>query len=189
MGAKTDVIKDEIEFFFRDVAHGLHQTLRAEGVPVVLAAVEYLIPIYREISSYPHLLEEGVAGNRELLSPAELHARAWEIVQPVFHQPEAEAFLRYEELKTSARASTKVLKILNAAYQGQLDVLFVAIDRQQWGEFNPESGALQSHQEPIRNDSDVLDLAAVQGLKHHGSVYALPAAEMPDGALAAAIFR
>src|SRR5258708_27493749 len=127
MGAKTDVIKDEIEFFFRDVDHALQQTLKAEGVPVVLAAVEYLIPIYREISSYPHLLEEGVAGNPELLSPAELHARAWEVVQPGFHQPEAEAFLRYEELKTAARASTKVLKIRNAAYQRQLDMPCVAI--------------------------------------------------------------
>ncbi len=189
MDTKTDVIQDEIELFFRDVDHALHQTLKAEGVPVVIAAVEYLIPIYKGISTYSGVLAEGVPGNPELLSPAELHAKAWKIVQPIFEEPQREALARFQEYKDTHRASTKVLKIVNAAYHGGVDVLFVAIDRQHWGQFNPETGAMEAHQEPERTDSDILDLAAVYTLSHHGSVYTLPVTEMPDGAQAAAIFR
>jgi hypothetical protein len=29
----------------------------------VLAGVEYLLPIYREANTYPHLLAEGIHGN------------------------------------------------------------------------------------------------------------------------------
>jgi hypothetical protein len=44
------------------------------------AGVDYLRPIYTEITKYPQVLEDGVSGNVERLKDEELHARAWRIV-------------------------------------------------------------------------------------------------------------
>ena len=54
-------------------------------IPVVLAGVEYLLPRYKETTELPHVLDEGLTGNAEGLSPEELRDKAWEIVEPVLN--------------------------------------------------------------------------------------------------------
>ena len=70
-----------------------------------------------------------------------------------------------------------------------METLFVAIDQEQWGVFNPESGILHVHKEARFCDDDLLDIAATQTLLHGGAVYAVERADMPETACVAAIFR
>jgi hypothetical protein len=66
--------KENIKRYFRRIDKGLHELVRDERVPLVLAGVDYLHPIYKKVNSYPHLMEAGVGGNPERLSAKELHA-------------------------------------------------------------------------------------------------------------------
>src|SRR5687767_7735657 len=54
------------------------------SAPMVLAAVEHLVPVWRHASTYPHLVDETLAGNPEGLGSHELHAGAWAVVEPLF---------------------------------------------------------------------------------------------------------
>ncbi|MBC7076734.1 MAG: hypothetical protein H5T92_00240 [Synergistales bacterium] len=72
----ADEAKDRILRYFRQVNDGLSQVLKDERAPLVLAGVDYLLPLYREANTYPHLSEQGITGNPEALTPAELHGRA-----------------------------------------------------------------------------------------------------------------
>jgi hypothetical protein len=191
-GVDIDDAKGRILRYFREIDKGLHGLLKEERAPLVLASVEYLFPIYREANTYPYLIDKGIPGNPELLSPEELHKQAWAIVQPYFQKVQEEALARYRELAGSGRVSNDVREIVPAAYCGRVESLFVAVGYQQWGTFDPDTDRVYLHQSAEPGDEDLLDLAVVQTLLHGGNVYTVNLEEMPDdpkhGPLAA-VFR
>lgn len=184
--------KKDLLRYFQQVDRGLHELLHEDNAPLVLAGVEYLLPIYREANSYPHLLEEGMTGNPDDLAARELHDRAWEIVQPYFERSQEEQAAQYRHLKGTGRTADRIEEIVPAAYHGRIGSLFVQVGVQRWGAYEPNNGRVELHDDPSPDAADLLDLAAVQTLLHGGEVYAVEAEEMPDGrdtGPVAAIFR
>lgn len=182
--------KDDILRYFRQIDRGVREVLKGTRAPLVLAGVEYLLPIYREASAYPHLVKEGITGNPEGLSEEEVHREAWAIVRPYFLEARREAVARYEQLAGTGQTSNDLREIVPAAYYGRVDVLFAAADSRQWGAFDPGTGEAELHEEARFGDGDLLDFAAVQTLLNKGTVYVLNPGDMPDGSVvAASVFR
>ncbi len=188
-GVGIDDTKQNILRYFQQIDRGLHELLRDEKAPLVLACVEFLFPLYREANTYPHLLDREVPGNPDKLSAETLRKRAWAIMESFFLKAREEAAARYMEYAGTGQASQKVGEIIRAACNGRVESLFVAIDREQWGTFNPAHNILHVHQEAKYHDDDLLDVAATQTLLHGGSVYAVEQAKVPGGGLLAAVFR
>jgi release factor family 3 len=180
---------DAILRYFQQVDTGLRAFLRDEHAPVVLAGVEFLLPIFRRANTYPYVLEEGLTGNPDGLRPEELQERAWPLVQPHFQRAQQSAADQYHQLVGTGRASGDVGAIVPAAYDGRVDTLFVAVNVQQWGVFRSETREVEVHQEPATGDEDLLDVAASYTLLRRGTVYAVPAEHVPAGTPAAAILR
>jgi hypothetical protein len=65
-------LKDDLLYYFQQVDRGLHDFLRTEHVPLVLASVAHLWPIYRQANTYPHLIEQGIPGNPDQLTEVAL---------------------------------------------------------------------------------------------------------------------
>jgi hypothetical protein len=188
-GAGKDEAKNNILRFFQQVDHRLQKILRDDPAPLVLAGVDYLLPIYREANSYSQLMERGITGNPEALKPEVLQKEAWIIVEPHFLKDREEATARYRQLAGSAIASNDVKTIALAAYQGRVDLLFTTVGIQQWGAFDPTDLSIRLHEKHKPGDEDILDFAAVHALLKGGTVHAVKPEEMPDGARLAAIFR
>src|SRR5215211_2321071 len=93
-----DEDKPNILRFFQSVNQGLNDLLKEKDIPMVLAGVDYLLPIYREASSYQNLLEEGIIGNPDREKLKDLHERAWKIVRPLFEESQKKAFEKFEQL-------------------------------------------------------------------------------------------
>jgi predicted transcriptional regulator len=148
-----------------------------------------LLPLYREANTYPHLIEEGIEGSPDKLSAEELRQRAWAFVQPCFLEEREAAAERFMQLANTDKASEKLVEIVSAAYRGRVDALFVALDLQQWGAYDPETDKVQVHQQFEPGDQDLIDFAAVQALLHGANVYAVGVEQMPLGASLAAVFR
>lgn len=157
--------------------------------PVVLAGVDYLFPLYREANTYPHLVEDGIPGNPEELSPAELHARAWPLVEPLFSEAEEEAIDKYNRFKGTGRTTADVKEAVLAAHQGRVDTLFVPVGVQVWGVADLSADSVQVHLDPEAGDGDLLDLAAIETILRGGTVYAVEPEKVPDQANLAAVFR
>jgi hypothetical protein len=181
--------KQNILRYFQKVNRGLGEMLKDEQSPLVLAGVEYLLPIYGEANSYPHMMGQGITGNPETLSAKELHEQAWAIVQPRFQEAQQAAVAQYEQLSSTEQASHDIRTIVPAAHYGRVDTLFVAVGLQHWGAFDPQTDTIDIHGEEKPGDEDLLDLAAVQTLLHGGRVYAKEPEKVPDGAPLAAVFR
>ncbi|MEJ2672917.1 MAG: hypothetical protein P8168_12110 [Deltaproteobacteria bacterium] len=188
-GVGTDDAKDRILRYFRQIDAGLHEMLREERAPLVLAGVEYLLPIYKEINTYQHLLNGGITGNPEGASVEDLHRQAWALVEPFFKREQGEAAARYRQLAGTGRTSNDPREIVPGAYHGRIDSLFVAVGRQQWGDYDPGANRVELHQTPQPGSFDLLDLAATQTLLHGGAVYAVEPSEVPDEAPLTAILR
>jgi hypothetical protein len=183
--------ENQILRFFSQVNRGLQELLHDENVPMVLAGVEYLHPIYQRANSYPHLMEEGISGNPEHMKPEELQKKAWGILEPYFHKAQTEAAERYREFSgnNQEQASQDLKEVVKAAYYHRVDSLFVATGYQQWGKYDPESDTVQLHEEEQNSDEDLLDFAAVHTLLNGGTVFATEPDQVPGNAPVAAIFR
>jgi hypothetical protein len=188
-GAGVDDQKDNLLRFFQQIDRGLREILREERAPLVLAGVDYLLPIYREANGYPHLTAEGIPGNPEARTPEELHRAAWAIVAPHFRQAQEAAAARFRQLAGSGLASADLREVLPAAAHGRVETLFVAVGVQRWGRFDPARGAVELHAAAEAGDEDLLDLAAVRTLVSGGTVHAVPPEEVPSETAVAAVFR
>jgi hypothetical protein len=187
-GVGIDDSKEELLHYFQKIDRGLHPLLKEEKAPLVLAAVDYLPPIYRLASTYPHLLEKGIEGNPDRLSSKELHDRAWPLVKPLFEEARQRAAAQYRQLAGTGRASGDLETVIAAAHEGRVETLFVASSRPLWGVFDPSTGHLAQHKEEGAGDVDLLDLAAADTLAHDRTVYAVEPEQIPSGTDVAAIF-
>ena len=188
-GAPDEDEKEEIAQFFRRVDEGVRSLLEDQTPPLVVAAADYEIPIYRDVSKYPRVVEEGVKGNPDSLKPDELREQAWRRVEPLYRAAREEAAARFHDLLGTGRASADLTEIVLAAHDGRVDTLFVACDAHRWGRFDSEARTVVEHAQRENGDADLLDLVAVEGLTRGGTVYALNEDDVPGEGVAAAIFR
>jgi hypothetical protein len=188
-GAELYDVKEDISKYFRQIDRGLHDLLRDERVPLVLAGVDYLFPIYREVNTYPYLMEEGIPGNPKGISTEQLHKLALEIVRPYFQKAENDAIAQYRQSSGTGLTSRDIKEIIRAACDGRVGLLFIATGHRQWGIFDAESKDVQLHQKMEPGSEDLLDFSAIQTLLNGGTVYSLPQNKMPDDKPIAAVFR
>lgn len=181
--------KQRILRWFHKINDELTRMLSEEHAPVVLAGVDFLFSLYEEANSYPNLLKEGVAGNPDELKPAELHNRAWQVVQPTFSEAQHKAAAQYQKLAGSGSATADIKEALLAAHHGRVETLFVKLGVHVWGVFDAEADQVTVHEQAEQGDLDLLDLAAAETLLKGGEVYAVESDEMPAQRVVAAIFR
>jgi hypothetical protein len=188
-GAELDDAKENILKYFRQIDKGLHALLKEEKIPLVLAGVDYLFPIYREANTYPHLMDEGITGNPKGLSTEQLHKQTLEVVRPYFLKAEQDAIAQYRQSSGTGLTSNDIKEIVPAAYHGRISSLFVTTGHQQWGFFNQERNELELHGKMKQGSEGLGDFSAIQTLLNGGTVFSLPSEKMPDDAPIAAVFR
>jgi hypothetical protein len=183
--------KDRVLRYFQQIDEGIGDLLAGTHVPLVLAGVDYLLPIYQEANSYPYLVERAIEGNPEQRSAEKLHREAWGLVQPAFAEARGRAAAQYRQLAGagSELASCEIEQVVPAAYYERVATLFVALGTQKWGTFNPDTNAVELHETEEPGDQDLLDLAAVHTFLNDGRVYAVEPDEVPDDPSLAAMFR
>ena len=188
-GVGTTDNKDEIRRFFQAIDNGLQKALQEEKTPLILAGVEYLLPIYKEVNSYNNLLEKGVLGNPENVAASDLHDSAWKIVEPHLSAARKEDIDKYNQLAGDSEASSELEQIVGAAAKGQVDTLFVMSNAQSWGTFDLQSNKVTVHSEATRDSMDLIDFAATKTYLQGGKVYILESENMPTNTAMSAIFR
>jgi hypothetical protein len=161
----------KLKRYFSAIDEGFQRLVDPPGSPLVVAAVDYLHPIYHEAAAYSHLMGKGIRGNPDHLSEQVLHERAWEVVAPTFRQERERAAATVRNRLGTGRASNQLAEIMRAAHYGRIQQLFVAGDTEQWGIYKPENAELELHAERKPGDEDLLNLASIQTTLHGGQVY------------------
>lgn len=181
--------KADILQFFHILDQALQKCLHGNQVPLVLAGVEYLLPIYQEANTYPHLVDTIIpVENTGILSPQDVQHQVWSVVEPLYTQSQNMAIEHYLELAGTGKTSTDLKETVAATYYGRIDQLFVATGTQKWGNFDPQANEIHVHSELESGDEDLLNVAAVQTILNGGTVYAVEQNRFLDATLAA-VFR
>lgn len=182
--------KDNALVYFEAVDDELwDQLLNKENAPLLLAGVEYILPIYRNASDYKHIWPEVLTGNRERQEMTTLYADAMEVMKPYFDQRQNKALENYGNNTGSGLSTDKVEEIIPAAYYAKIDTLFVCKGEHLFGTFDEMANQLQMHTTSDEGGEDLIDNAVEKTIANGGSVFLLDKTQMPSGAAIAAIMR
>jgi hypothetical protein len=77
---QTQVDKEMLVKFFRHIDIKLQKVIKNEKIPLVIAGVEYLLPIYRQVNTYPHLLADEIQGSLEHTPLDSIRKKAFKIL-------------------------------------------------------------------------------------------------------------
>lgn len=190
-GAKSSEEKTNLRRYFQYVDHGLNELLEDKTIPMVLAGVDYLLPIYREVNSYKGMVDNGIEGNPDEMDVKILHKQAWKLVEPIFKEEQNQALEQFAQLhgQQNELASADIKTVVKAANFGQVDTLFVPLGVQKWGRYDAQQNKVILEEKPNPDNEDLLDFAAMHTLFNSGSVYAVKPENMPDEGDLAAILR
>lgn len=190
-GNENDFNKNELTRYFRAIDEAFYKVHKGDQIPLILAGVEYLIPIYKEISKYPNIVEEFIKGNPETLYGDDLQKLAWEIMEPKFLKIQELAEAKYNQFsgQKNGLSSKSLKKILSQAYNGQIETLFIANGTQQWGKFDVDTNKVEFHEEEKVGNEDLIDRAATLTISRGGTVYLVDPDKVPDGGTVAAVLR
>ncbi|MFA7684039.1 MAG: hypothetical protein WCX84_04445 [Syntrophales bacterium] len=188
-GPDIEDTKDNLLRYFRQVDRLLKDTLKDERPPLILAGVDFLLPIYREVNTYPDLYEEAITGNPKRLSRESLRKKGWSLVNRR-HEVEIENVIDlYRQSQGTGLTASDIGEILVAAHQGRIGMLFVPLGEERWGTFNSDTGQVTFSETAVTGDEDLFDLAALLTYLNGGDVFALPPERIPEDSTIAALFR
>jgi hypothetical protein len=94
----------------------------------------------------------------------------------------------YRRLAGTGRTSAEVGEVVPAACAGRVETVLVALGRDVWGRFDPDSGRVELHKAKEPGDDELTNLAVVSALRHGRAVHTLPPDEMPNGVAMVAVF-
>lgn len=178
-GAGNDDQKANLLQFFHRLDEPLNHYMEGRDDPLLFAGVEYLYPIFKEATSYPHLLPDSVHGNFDDVPGKKLHAAAREIVERHFRQVTEKALGMYEDAFGQDRATADLETILKAAQIGAVENLLIREEAACcWGQIDAE-GHVHLDESPEEESLDLIDEAAVQTLKQGGDVFVVREDQFP----------
>jgi hypothetical protein len=180
--------KVRLRQYARQVDQALRGLIHGRETPLILAANAPLDAIYRSINTYPHLAAQGIAGNPETQSDAELAAAAREILDTL-HRTELEALHALFEIRAKAgRATTDIAQAARAATFGAIDTLLVDIDDVIPGTVG-DDGSIALQDGPCAESYGVVDEIAGRALTSGARVLGVRRADVPGSGSLAAILR
>jgi len=188
-GGVKETHKAELNLFFNQIDEALGPILRHHHAPMILAGVDYLLPILRKSLSYPNILEGEVHGNWDYSAKSELLRKAWPIARPELIKQQARVAERIRDLTNSDLATCDPQTAIKAACEGRVDSLLVDIAEHHWGRCDQFGQVFCTHEHPQAGDDDLMDHAVAQTMLHGGKVYVVEAIDMPTSSPIAALLR
>jgi hypothetical protein len=175
--------------YARQVDRALRPLLNGLEVPLILAATEPIESIYRSVNTYPHLLADGISGNPETASEAELAAGTRKILDDLYAAQLRQIQELYGQRSAEGRALSDVAEVARAATFGAVQTLLVDIDATVPGEVDDQSGAVTFARDPTSEIHDVTDEISRRAWLSDARVLAVRAQDIPGGGPVAAILR
>jgi hypothetical protein len=181
--------KVRIRQYARQVDRSLRPLLNGLEVPLILAAAEPIDSIYRSVNTYPHLLAQGISGNPETVSDAELATSARTVLDELYSAQLRDIQERYAQRSADGRAVSDVAEVARAATFGAVETLLVDIDATVPGTVDDQTGAVRFARAASGDIHDVTDEIARRAWLSGARVLAVRDRDIPGSSAAAAILR
>lgn len=175
--------------YLKQIENEVTSIMRRRNDPLILAGVNKAVAEYRKINHYSRVMDDAIIRNPDDLKDEQLKDKGWDIIQSYFLQDMYNDIDRLGDLSGSGRESDNLTQIVEAAYYGRVDSLFVTIGEHSWGWFDEERDVVHHSKDQKNGEHDLINMAAIKTITQSGNVYALNREEMPKDSSVAAIFR
>lgn len=173
--------------FARRVNSLTRDHLRGSGLPLVLAASEPMLSIYRALNTYPRLADTVIPVGAAM-SNSELAEKARPVFDELYANELAEWRRIFEERDSTGRSTTDVASAARAATFGAVQSIMIDITRTVPGTI-ADDGTVTFAASASRDSYDVLGELAARVIHSNGKVLAVRAEDIPRGAALAAVLR
>lgn len=183
--SQDNVHKEDVVEYFREVARGVEEQLAGRSIPMILAGLPEWVAVYRDLSSYPHLVDGAIEHNPDGMSDDELRAAAWQLVDARLSEEGRRLLDRFHEQRARGTGALGADQVLTAANEGRVDTLMMTADGCYTGGNGGPEVVL-----PLRDREDLCglaDAAARATLRNGGAVRVLD--ELPGRHTVAAVLR
>lgn len=189
-GAGKPDEKENLALYMKEIDRVLWQkVLGREQTPLLLAGIDYLIPIYKSVSSYQYIWDNALTGNFEHHSIPMLYISAREKMASFFDKHHKAALETYFNKLATPLTSSMPESVIPSCYYGKVADLFIDDDTHLWGTFDAQNNKLQLHTTRQQGDDDMVDKAVIETILHGGQVHLLEKERMPKGSNIAALMR
>jgi hypothetical protein len=182
--------KTNIAMYLDEVDETLmKEGLADEHVPLLLAGVEYMLPIFRQVSTYKHIAEQALTGNYEIENMNSLYEAAMAVMRPHFEAETRKALDQYANQSATAFTSSVPADVISAAAYGRVAQLFVAEGFHLWGTHDETNDRVIVHEDREQDDECLLNKAVVNTYMTGGEVHFMKKEQMPADSIIAAVMR
>lgn len=180
-----------ISQYFLQVNKGILRFLQDRNSPLVIAGVDYLLPLYRRANTYPGLRPEEITGNLDALRAEALHKRTWPLVEQIFGKIRQKALHEVNARLKTGGISTSPSEIVPASYQGRVSTLLLHGQKHEWGMVDRAHAGTVSHicGQEEQGCEDLYDFAAIHTVLKGGKVFVTETESIGKGAPITALFR
>jgi hypothetical protein len=175
--------------YARQVDRALRPLLNGIEVPLILAATDPIDSIYRSVNTSPHLLAEGISGNPDSVSDAELAAGTRTVLDDFYAAQLRDVQELYGQRSADGRALADVAEVARAATIGAVETLLIDIDAAVPGSVDDQTAAVTFARAATGDVHDVTDEVARRAWLSGARVLAVRRDDVPGGGDVAAILR
>ena len=180
-GVMKEKEKKNLLRFFRQVDKGILDILAERQIPMVIAGLDHLVPIYQEASSYPGITSNFVDIDPDSVTPNKLHQKAFKIVEDELHKNRQRSFKRFQKLAGTGKTTTYPSEILSSAYYKNVDTLFVRNGAEIWGTFDKERYLIDANPENAENHEELVNFTIIHTILNGGDVIMTGDDDFPAG--------
>lgn len=181
--------KHHLRQYCRAIDAALRGLLAGRHEPLILAATDPLLSMYRTINSYPHLAAEAITTSPVRVPAHDLGTHAREVLDGINAASVAAFGDLYAERENEGRATTQVARAARAATFGAVDTLLVDMDSIVPGVVDDTTGEITFDKDESAVTYGVIDEIAGRVIAHGGRVIAVRRADIPQEAELAAVLR
>jgi hypothetical protein len=172
--------KARLEEYLRRIDEGI-KTMSCDDdkKPLVLYTTPALAGIYRNINTYPHLVEDFAEGNPEDVDMMTIHEKSWKILSPSFEQEYQADMDNFEVALANEQASFDIQTIAPAAMAGQVKTLYLVTGEEVWGKYDAAKHSIEIHPSRRKDSSPLYNDIALAVITQSGTLQLLEREEMP----------
>lgn len=180
--------EEDLLRYLRQIDYGLYGFLHREDAPLILYCVDELFSLFKSINKYPQLMDQFIPGNPDRLKPEKIHQQALKIAEPYFQKYKYEVVKKYNALQDTDKVSDNLYDIVPASHYSRVDYILLKKDSVKSGKFSPRQSEVVLTGDK-QESYDLYNYAAIETIKHGGSVYVLEEDKMPENTEIGAVYR
>ncbi len=175
--------------YARTVDEALRPVLSGHERPLIIAATEPMLSIYRSVSSYANTAAQGLGGSADHTADHVLAGEARDVLDQLHAAQIADLAGLYTQREAQGRATTDVSQAARAATFGAVDTLIVDIDVTLPGLVDDETGAVTFADTDDAVTYGVVDEIVSRAMKSGARIVSARKADVPGNGALAAILR